>query len=98
MAASGGSLKIKNQAEANGIAYGVIANAAALAVQDATDYLRFVGTVSATVVSISVAKFAVTKQPKDLEPIPPAESAATNATQHLIDVGNAAASVLQAFS
>lgn len=96
--ASGGSLNIANQAQANGIAYKIVANAAGLAVQDATDYVRFISTISATVISISLANFAVSKNAKDLEPIEPATTAAANSIQHLTAVGTAAAEVMGDFA
>ena len=93
-----GSLDIANRADANGIAYRVIANAAAIAVQDGTDYLRMVDTVCATVIAISIAKFAVTKSKQDLDPIEPAQKAAKAATVQFTTIGSAAAEVLGDFA
>jgi len=82
---------------ANGIAYQKVAQAASLAVQDATDYLRNMMTVFGTAQGKAAQLFLETKDPVYLTLLTQAEAAVAAATTNFQTVGTVATSVATTF-
>ncbi len=75
-----------------------VAQSTSIAVQDATDNLRNLSTISTTTIGVALAKFLATKDPLYVGVIKEAESVATNAAKHFADVGEKSAKILKDFS
>lgn len=74
-----------------------VAQSTAIAVQDATDNLRNISTISSTAIGVALAKLIETKDPKYAEVIVEAQKALTNASAHFADVGGKSAKILSDF-
>lgn len=83
--------------EGAGKAYQAVAQSTALAVQDATDNLRNINTISATALGVAMAQFLATKDPQYVTAIEEAQKMATAAASNFKTIGVNAADVLKAF-
>jgi hypothetical protein len=81
------------QLAAAGRAYQIVAQASAIAVQDATDFLRNVGTMSATAAGIGLAQVIAGEETKGTNTITAAQTVMTNAVQIFGQIGQAATKV-----
>lgn len=81
------------------LAYEAVAQAAAIAVQDAATYLRQVGMLSAAAVAVCTTRMMETKDPEPwLALIERANASVSSASRVFAEVGENAARVLKAFS
>ena len=80
-----------------GKAYQSVAASTAIAVQDATDYLRYVETVSATALGVAMAQLLATGDSKYATAIQIAQSMANEAAASFKTIGADAADVLKGF-
>lgn len=87
----------KVSAAGDGIAYQKVAQAAAFAIQDATDYLRNVMTMATTAQGTAMKLFMETKDASYLQVVAQAQTMVTQAKQDFQDVGSAASGILTAF-
>lgn len=85
------------KASGAGKAYQSVAQSAAIAIQDATDNLRNVSTISATAIGVALAKFLATKDTQYLTAITDAQKAVTAAAQEFKTIGADAAAVVSGF-
>ncbi len=83
--------------EGAGKAYQSVAQSTAIAIQDATDNLRNVNTISATAMGVSMAQFIATGDSKYSQAIELAEKMATIAASNFLLVGTNAADVLKGY-
>ena len=74
-----------------------VAQSAAIAVQDASDNLRNISTISSTAIGVALAQLLATGDPKYADVITQAQKALTSASEHFADVGEKSAKVLQGF-
>lgn len=81
----------------SGVAYQKASQAAAFAVQDATDYLRNIMAISSTAQGMALKLFLETKDPSYVQIITQAQSAVTMAASNLETVGLSAISVATDF-
>lgn len=80
-------------------AYEAVAQAAAIAVQDAATYLRQVGMLSAAAIAVCTTKMMETKDPEPwISLIERANASVSSASRVFAEVGENAARVLKAFS
>lgn len=80
-----------------GKAFQSVSQSCAITVQDATDYLRNVMTISATATGVGVALIAAGDDTKGNNLIDAAQKIMTNATSQFAAIGQAAAATLNAF-
>lgn len=80
-----------------GKAYQLVAQSAAIAVQDATDALRAVSIVAATAAGVAMTKFLIESDPKYLLGLTAARDMMATATDDFAKVGVAAAGVVKEF-
>ncbi len=86
------------QADAAGKAYHAVAQATAMAVQDAVDHLRNVSTVAGTAIGVALAEFLETGEQNAFDTaVEAATSTVRAATNTFSEVGTAAAAVLNGF-
>jgi len=85
------------KASGAGKAYQSVAQSMAIAVADATDYLRHISSISATAIGLATAKFAETKDPQWLAVIKAAENALSVAQNDFKTIGTHAADILKGF-
>jgi len=83
--------------EGAGKAYQSVAQSTAIAVQDATDNLRNINTISATAMGVSMAQFLETGDSKYAQAIELAQKMATQAAGNFMLIGTNAADVLKGF-
>lgn len=81
----------------SGVAYQKASQAAAFAVQDATDYLRNIMAISSTAQGMALKLFLETKDPTYVQIITQAQAAVTMAASNLETVGVSAISVATDF-
>lgn len=80
-----------------GKAYQSVAQSAAIAVQDATDNLRNVSTISTTALGVAMAQLLATGDPKLLDTIVAAQGMMKQATSDFSNISAAAANVANSF-
>jgi predicted translin family RNA/ssDNA-binding protein len=80
-----------------GKAYQSVAQAAAIAVQDAADALRNATTIANTASGVAMAQFLATGDPRYVQALTLAQQMTTSATQDFSNIGVAAATVLKGF-
>lgn len=80
-----------------GKAYQSVAQSAAIAVQDAADYLRNVGTISATATGVAMAQYVATQGAEGGEALTRAQQLVDAAAESFTKIGNAAASIANSF-
>jgi Killing trait len=80
-----------------GKAYQVVAQAAAIAMQDATDALRATSIIAATAASVTMTKFLTNGYPKYLLGLTAARDMMATATDDFAKVGAAAADIVKGF-
>lgn len=85
------------QQEGQSIAYQKVAQAAAFAVQDATDYLRNIQTIATAAQGVAMSLMIETKDPFYLTVLTAAQGAVTAAQTNFAEVGTAAAGVVKDF-
>lgn len=83
--------------EGAGKAYQSVAQSTAIAVQDATDNLRNINTISATAIGVAMAKLLETKDPIYAQAIETANKMALEAANNFKVIGTNAADVLKGF-
>ena len=83
--------------EGAGKAYQSVAQSTAIAIQDATDNLRNLNTISATAMGVSMAQFIETGDPKYAQAIELAQKMATMAAGNFMLIGTNAADVLKGY-
>ena len=96
----GSSISISPQLvkeEGAGKAYQSVAQSMAIAIQDATDNLRNLNTISATAIGVSMAQYLETGDEKYQTAIQLAQSIATGAAENFQNIGSNAATVLNGF-
>lgn len=74
-----------------------VAQSTAIAVQDASDHLRNISTISSTAIGVALAQLLATGEPKYADVIKEAQKALASATEHFATVGEKSAKVLQGF-
>lgn len=74
-----------------------VAQSSSIAVQDATDNLRNLSTITSTAIGVALAQLLATGEPKYIDVITESQKALTSATEHFTTVGTDAAKVLQGF-
>lgn len=84
--------------EGAGKAYQSVAQSTAIAIQDATDNLRNLNTISTTTIGVAMAQFLATKDKDYLEAIKTAEDVAKNAAVRFQEIGTSAAQILQFYA
>lgn len=75
-----------------------VAQSTAIAVQDATDNLRNLSTVTTTTMGVALAQLLATGDPKYAMVIQEAQKVLTKSTEDFASIGEKAAKVLQQFS
>lgn len=80
-----------------GKAYQSISQTAAIAVQDATDNLRNVSTISATALAVAMAQLLSTGDAHYVQAIDVAQKIVKSAAEDFKTIGSAAAEILRAF-
>ena len=85
------------QEEGAGKAYQSVAQSTAIAIQDATDNLRNLNTISATAIGVALAQYIETGDAKYEEAIEYAQKISNTAAQNFMTVGANAADVLKGF-
>ena len=80
-----------------GKAYQSVAQSSAIAVQDATDNLRHIMTISTTAIGTAMAEFIATKNPFYLSVIKEAQGLVDTAAKQMVTVGESAAEVIKSF-
>ncbi len=80
-----------------GKAYQSVAQSAAIAVQDATDNLRNISTISTTALGVAMAQLLATGDTKYVEAITTAQSMMSRATSDFTNIGEAAAAIANKF-
>jgi hypothetical protein len=80
-----------------GKAYQAVAQATAIAVQDATDTLRNFSTLTTTAVGVAMAQFLATGDPKYAAAITIAQGAMSEAVTDFANIGRTSAEVLKGF-
>lgn len=81
-----------------GKAYQAVAQSMAIAVQDAADYMRNIGTITNTAIGVALAEMLATQQTEPYETvIQDATKAMTEATSNFLTIGQNAGSVLENF-
>lgn len=83
--------------EGAGKAYQSVAQSTALAIQDATDNLRNINTISATAMGVAMAQFLETKDPAYVQAIELATKMSVEAANTFQVIGVNAASVIKAY-
>ena len=84
------------KASGTGKAYQAVAQSTAIAIQDAADYLRNMGTITSTTIGVAFAEWMVTKKAKPYqEIIQQATDTMNDAKKTFGDIGSAATTVLQ---
>ena len=83
--------------EGAGKAYQSVAQSTAIAIQDATDNLRNLNTISTTAIGVALAQFIATKEPIYKEIIQEAQGVATVANTNFLNIGTNSAKVLQQY-
>jgi|SRR5215475_14433093 len=85
------------QLAAAGRAYLSVAQTAAIAIQDATDYLRSISTISSTAAGIGIAMVIAGETEKGAKVISTASELASKGVTHFGDIGKAAIKVATDF-
>jgi hypothetical protein len=85
------------QLAAAGRAYQSVAQSAAIAIQDATDYLRSINTISSTAAGIGIAMVIAGKKPEGIAVITQAAVIATAGVAQFTAVTTAAVAVASSF-
>ncbi len=85
------------KANGAGKAYQSVAQSMAIAIQDATDYLRNIGSISATGIGVAVAKLIETQNLEYIPIIEECQKIMTVAEQDFKTIGQNAADILKAF-
>ena len=86
------------KASGAGKAYQSVAQSTAIAIQDAADYLRNMGTITSTTIGVAFAEWMVTKKEKPYKDIiEQATKTMNGATKTFGEIGSAAATVLQEY-
>ncbi|MBU1002274.1 MAG: hypothetical protein KKE73_07095 [Proteobacteria bacterium] len=80
-----------------GKAYQSVAQSAAIAVQDAADYLRNIETISSTAQGVALAQLLATGDAQYVQVLEQAQKMAVQAASAFRDVGSNAADVLKGF-
>jgi hypothetical protein len=80
-----------------GKAYQLVAQSAAIAIQDATDALRATSVIAATAASVTMTKFLTSGDPKYLLGLTAARDMMATATDDFTKVGAAAANIVKGF-
>ncbi|BBD10075.1 hypothetical protein [Desulfovibrio ferrophilus] len=80
-----------------GKAYQSVAQSTAIAVQDAADYLRNIGTISSTAQGVAMAQLLATGDEKYVTALTEAQKMAGQAASVFRDIGSNAADVLKGF-
>lgn len=80
-----------------GKAYQSVAQTAAIAVQDATDNLRNLSTMSTTALGVAMSQLLSTGEPSSLVAISVAQGLVKSATEDFRKIGTAAGEILAAF-
>ncbi|MDQ0462815.1 purine nucleoside phosphorylase [Caulobacter ginsengisoli] len=80
-----------------GKAYQMVAQACAMAVQDATDALRNINTISATAIGVAMAQLLETGDPRYVAVLAEAQKLLVDANANFAATGEAAAAVLKSF-
>lgn len=75
-----------------------VAQSAAIAVQDATDNLRNISTITTTTISVALAQLLETGDPKYVEVIDNAQKVMNNTIENFAQVGEKSAKILSDFS
>lgn len=83
--------------EGAGKAYQSVAQSTAIAIQDATDNLRNINTISSTAMGVAMAQFLATGEPKYAQAIEMAQNMATQASANFMTIGTNAADVLKGY-
>ena len=81
--------------EGAGKAYQSVAQSTAIAIQDATDNLRNLNTISTTAIGVALAQFIATKDVKYEQVIDKALDVASQANINYLNIGASSAKVLQ---
>lgn len=85
------------RASGAGKAYQSVAQSAAIAVQDATDYLRNVGTISTTAAGVAMAQYVATDGAEGEKAIAMAQSLMDTAIDQFAKIGVEAAQIVTKF-
>ena len=85
------------KAEGAGKAYQSVAQSMAIAIQDATDNMRNINTMTSTAVGVAMAQLLATGEPKYAEVITQAQSITQNSIQTFNTIGSDASTILQNF-
>lgn len=85
------------KAEGAGKAYQSVAQSTAIAIQDATDYLRNMNSITATAIGVSLAKFIETGDPQYALAAELAQAINTQAANNFKTIGTNAADVLSGY-
>lgn len=83
--------------EGAGKAYQSVAQSTAIAIQDATDNLRNINTISSTAMGVAMAQFLATGESKYAKAIELAQSMSTQAASTFKVIGTNAADVLKGY-
>lgn len=80
-----------------GKAYQSVAQSAAMAIQDATDNMRNMNTMSATAMGVALAQMLATKDPAFAQVITQAQTVASSGMQNFAQIGQDASALLSNF-
>ena len=83
--------------EGAGKAYQSVAQSTAIAIQDATDNLRNISTISSTALGVAMAQFLETKDPSYIQAMELANKMSLEAASNFQTIGINAAAVLKAY-
>lgn len=83
--------------EGAGKSYQSVAQSTAIAIQDATDNLRNINTISSTAIGVAMAQFLATGEPKYAQAIEMAQKMSTEAASNFKTVGTNASDVLKGY-
>ncbi|KZN34738.1 hypothetical protein [Pseudoalteromonas luteoviolacea] len=75
-----------------------VAQSTSMAVQDATDNLRNLSTITTTAIGVALSQLLATGDPKYVKVIEEAQKAMTKGTENFSDVGTKAAKILKDFT
>lgn len=83
--------------EGAGKAYQSVAQSTAIAIQDATDNLRNINTISSTALGVAMAQYLATGESKYAKAIELAQSMSTQAAASFLTIGTNASDVLKGY-
>ena len=85
------------EASGAGKAYQSVAQSTAIAIQDATDHLRNMETISSTAIGVALSQLLATGEPKYLLVLAAAQGVMTSAAENFTQIGSNAAVVLSGY-